>query len=53
MIRFERVQVQLRAQEENTVKILAVIRRANILQGIFVVTLVIANTCFAIGFNGE
>ena len=31
LIRFERVQVQLRAQEENTIKILETIKRANIL----------------------
>ena len=31
LIRFERVQVQLRAQEENTIKILEAIKRANIL----------------------
>ena len=31
LIRFERVQVQLRAQEENTIKILAAVKRANTL----------------------
>ena len=49
LIRFERVQVQLRAQEENTIKILEAIRRANILQVVFVLALVVASICFALG----
>ena len=52
LIRFERVQVQLRAQEENTIKILEAIRRANILQIVFVLALVVSNICTALGING-
>ena len=39
LIRFERVQVQLRAQEENNIKIIEAIKRANILQIVFIITL--------------
>ena len=52
LIRFERVQVQLRAQEENTIKILGVIKRANILQVVFILTLVLSQICFALGIFG-
>ena len=52
LIRFERVQVQLKAQEENTIKILDTIKRANILQVIFVLALVAAQFCFALGNYG-
>ena len=52
LIRFERVQVQLRAQEENTIKILEAIKRANILQVVFVLTLVVSQICFALGQDG-
>ena len=49
LIRFERVQVQLRAQEENTIKILAAIKRANTLQVVFAITLIVAYICQDIG----
>ena len=49
LIRLERVQVQLRAQEENAIKILEVIKRANVLQVVFVVILVIAQICVFLG----
>ena len=52
LIRLERVQVQLRAQEENTIKILEAIRRANILQVVFVLALVVAQICLALGNYG-
>ena len=42
LIRFQRVQVQLQAQEENTIKVLSTIKRATILEKIIVMTLVIA-----------
>ena len=45
LIGIERVQVQLRAQEENTIKILEAIKRANILQIVFVLALVVAIIC--------
>ena len=41
IIRFQRVQVQLRAQEENTIKILKTIKRANILEVVFIITLIV------------
>ena len=46
------MQVQLRAQEENTIKILEAIKRANILQVVFVLTLVISQVCSNLGING-
>ena len=49
LIRFQRAQVQLRAQEENTIKILKSIRRANIIQVILVFNLVISQILFVIG----
>ena len=52
LIRFERVQVQVRAQEENTIKIMEAIKRANILQGVFILTLVVHQICIALGNNG-
>ena len=52
LIRFERVQVQLRAQEENTIKILETIKRANILQIVFVVTLVVSQICYVFASFG-
>ena len=53
LIRFQRVQVQLRAQEENTIKILKTIKRAKILEIVFVLALFIANLCFALGNYGD
>ena len=52
LIRFERVQVQLRAQEENTIKILKTIKRAKILEMAFILTLIVTTICFAIGNYG-
>ena len=53
LIRFERVQVQLRAQEENTIKILDAIKRANYLQFFFVLTLVFTGICGTLGYLGS
>ena len=52
LIRFVRVQVQLRAQEENTIKILEAIKRANILQGIFILLLIVSQICYDLGGFG-
>ena len=52
MIRFQRAQVQLLAREENTIKILETIKRANILEIIFILTLTVSNICIAIGLHG-
>ena len=52
LIRIERVQVQLRAQEENTIKILVAIKRANILQVVFVLALVVNQICISLGTFG-
>ena len=53
LIRFQRVQVQLRAQEEDTIKILSIIKRANILEFVFVFTLVVYRICVVLGIYGE
>ena len=53
LIRFQRVQVQLRAQEENTIKILETIKRANILEVVFVLTLVVEIICNQVGTYGS
>ena len=53
LIRFERVQVQLRAQEENTIKILKAIKRANILQVISVLSLILNQICTTLGQDGK
>ena len=45
LIRFQRVQVQLRAQEENTLKILSTIKYSNIMEKFFVISLVFSNIC--------
>ena len=50
MIRFKRVQVQLRAQEENTIKIMETIRRTTVLEVVFVVILVSNNILSIIGY---
>ena len=52
LIRFERVQLQLQAQEENTIKILDAIKRSNLLQVVFILALVISQICFALGNFG-
>lgn len=48
LIRFQRVQVQLRVQEENTIKTLKIMKRANIMEVIFVFTLLVAKFLFAL-----
>ena len=53
LIRFERVQVQLRAREENTIKILAAIKRANVLEVVFILTLVVSFILNALGGYGN
>ena len=53
LIRFERVQVQLRAQEENTIKILKSIKRVKIQEVVFIVTLVGSNFFDALGYYGS
>ena len=45
LIRFQRVQVQLRAQEENIINILNTIKRANIFEVVLVLTLIISWLC--------
>ena len=52
LIRFQRVQVQLRAQEENTVKILSSIKRASILEVVFILTLTFSQICYVLGDYG-
>ena len=53
LIRFKRVQVQLRSHDENTIKILNSIRRVNFLEKVYVFILVVANVCNAIGLYGS
>ena len=53
LIRFQRAQVQLRAQEENTIKILKTIKRASIQEMVFVVTLVVSWVCHIFGNDGS
>ena len=50
MIRFKRVQVQLRAQEENTIKIMETIRRTTVLEVVFIMILVSNNILSIIGY---
>ena len=45
LIQFQRVQVQLRAQEENITKILKTIQRANILEKVFIASLITSGIC--------
>lgn len=52
LIRFQRVQVQLRAQEENTIKIMKTIKRAKILEVVYVLILVVTQLCFAFSHYG-
>ena len=52
LIRFERVQVQLRAQEENTIKILKTIRRSNILMAVSILTLSSSQICYSLALYG-
>ena len=54
LIRFQRVQVQLSAQEENIIKILCTIKRAKTMEVVFVFTLVVAKICMALeDFDSE
>ena len=50
LIRFQRVQVQLRAREENTIKILKTIKQTSLLEKVFVMTLIFAQICDAKGY---
>ena len=53
LIRFQRVQVQLKTQEENTVKIFKTIKKASVLEKVFIVALFISNTCYIISDYGD
>lgn len=52
LFRFEQIQVQLRAQQENTIKILDTIKRANTLQVVYAVNLFIFQITSALGNKG-
>ena len=52
LIRIQKVQVQLRTQEENIIKILKTIKRANIKQIVFNVILFISQISITIGDDG-